>query len=90
MAFLQKINELITENNLNLALTELNEFITANPNADDAYFMRGRIYWRLGDKQNAITDYNRAVELNPASPASRALENARDVMDFFNPDIFNP
>lgn len=90
MAGLQKINELITENKLHEALSALDECVKSNPECDEAWFMRGRVFWRLGDRRRAINDYARAVELNPDSPATRAMENARDVLDFFNPDIFNP
>ncbi|MBQ9077868.1 MAG: tetratricopeptide repeat protein [Muribaculaceae bacterium] len=78
------------ENRLDEALSRLNEYIAGEPESDEAYFMRGKVYWRIGDKRQALNDYSRAVGLNPESPAARALENARDVYDFFNPDIFNP
>ena len=41
-------------------------------------------------KPFAITDYEHAVSINPNSPAKIALENARDIISFFNPDIYNP
>lgn len=90
MSGLQKINELIAENRLPEAVEALNCYIALNPEDDEACFLRGRVYWRMGDRRKAINDYAKAVEINPGSGAARAIENARDVMDFFNPDIFNP
>ncbi len=90
MSGLQKINELITENRLSEAVEALNRYIASNPKDDEAYFMRGRVYWRMGDKRMAMNDYAKAVDMNPESGASRAIENAHDVLDFFNPDMFNP
>ncbi len=52
--------------------------------------MRGKLYWRLGERRKAMNDYARAVEINPQSPAAKALDNANAIQSFFNPDIFNP
>lgn len=87
---LQKINELISQNRIDDAIIELNNFINGHPDCDEAYFLRGKLYWRLEDKRNAMNDYSRAAELNPESPATRALENAQDIQTFFNPDLLNP
>lgn len=62
---------------------------TAEPDAD-SYYRRGRLYWRLGDKGAAISDYERAVAIDPESPAAEALKLCRDIMDFYNTDLYNP
>lgn len=87
---LQKINELITLNRIEEAIKELNEYIDAYPDNDEAFFMRGKLYWRMENKRQAMNDYNMAVEINPESPATRALENAHAIQSFFNPDLLNP
>lgn len=58
--------------------------------AADLYYRRGRLYWRLGDKGASISDYERAVAIDPASPASEALKLCRDIMNFYNTDLYNP
>ena len=90
MSVFQKIEELINENRLNDALLLLNNEITQSQNNDKLYFTRGKLHWRLGNKTQAITDYEHAVDINPDSPARIALDNARDVIAFFNPDLYNP
>lgn len=87
---LQKINTLLDQDLLDLALAEINEAIAHDPTDDSLHFLRGKLHWRLGNQAEAMTDYARAVELNPDSPARRALEQSRDIMDFFNPDLLNP
>lgn len=87
---LQKINELISHNREQDAIKLLSGIIEQTPDCDDAWFMRGKLFWRIGEKRKAMNDYARAVELNADSPAARALENAQDIQAFFNPDIFNP
>ncbi len=71
-------------------LSLLTAEIAANQNDDTLYYLRGRLYWRLGQKSLAISDYECAVALNSGSPASAALKIARDVMDFYNKDLYNP
>ena len=90
MSVFKKIEELINENRLNDALLLLNNEITQSQNNDKLYFTRGKLHWRLGNKSQAITDYEHAVDINPDSPARIALDNARDVIAFFNPDLYNP
>ncbi len=90
MSVFQKIEELINENRLEEAILLLNNDIEQNKNNDKLYFTRGKIHWRLGNKSQAITDYEHAVAINPQSQARVALENARDVISFFNPDLYNP
>lgn len=52
--------------------------------------MRGRVYWRMQKYAAAVTDFEAAVAINPESGAQSALELARDVFNFYNPDMLNP
>lgn len=90
MTELQQIEQLLKKNRLKEALESVNHLLAANPDNADALFLRGKIYWRMGDRSRATSSYAAAAALDPQSPAVSALENARDVADFFNPDIFNP
>ena len=56
----------------------------------EAYFMRGKLMWRMGRRADATSDYAKAAGLDPDSKAVKALEHARDVEAFFNPDLYNP
>ena len=49
-----------------------------------------RIAWKKGDKTAALACYERGADLDPDGPAAIALEQARDIMDFFNKDLYNP
>lgn len=81
---------LISEGKLEEALEVLDGLIAVSPDDDKLLFERGKIRWRLGDRAGATGDYAKAVMINPDSPAARALEQARDIADFFNPDLYNP
>ena len=90
MSVFQKIEELINQNRLEEAIISLNNAIKIDTYNDQLYFQRGKLHWRFGNRSQAITDYEHAVAINPQSPARIALDNAQDVISFFNPDIFNP
>lgn len=81
---------LIARGCLQEALLELDRLVESSPEDDALIFNRGKLRWRLGDRAGATGDYAKAALLNPDSPAVKALENARDIADFFNPDLYNP
>lgn len=54
------------------------------------HYQEGRRLWALGRHGEAITEYNKAVALNPDSPAATALRMANEIMDFFDPQQLNP
>lgn len=84
------INVLIEKNRIDEALKFINGWIEEHPADAEAFFLRGRMSWRLGDRRSAINDYTHAAELDPNGPAVTALEQTRAIMDFFNPDLLNP
>lgn len=71
------------------ALTEAAGRVTG-AEAADIFYRRGRLYWKLGRRGAAISDYERAVVIDSESPAAEALKMCRDIMDFYNTDLYNP
>ncbi len=57
---------------------------------DEKEYRLGNEFRRKGDWQNAMNHYLEAVSINPESPAKGALEMLRDILDFYNKDIYNP
>ena len=90
MLSLPNIQLLINQNKCEEALSCLNSFICDNVDDDLAYFMRGRLYWRMQNYSAAVTDFETALTINPECDFKHALELARDVFDYFNPDLLNP
>lgn len=90
-AQIAEIDMLLSQNFLDKALGMVDRCIGAGEgNLDELYFYRGKINWRRGLNALAITDFEHALAINPDSKARHALEMARDVTDFFNPDLLNP
>ncbi len=82
------ILQLFGENRINEAIELLNPFAEAG----DAWaiYMLGRIAWKRGDKTGAISLYEKAAASDPKSEAAVALEQAREIMNFFHTDLYNP
>jgi len=80
-----KIQSLYDANRLDEALSLLGA-------ADDAWslYMKGRVAWKQGRRSEAISLYGRAAAADPTGPAKVALDQARQIMDFYNKDMYNP
>lgn len=60
------------------------------PRLASNYYERGKLFWRMGNRASAITDFNTALSLDPNSPAATYLKMANDILDFYNHDLYNP
>lgn len=90
MHLLPNIQQLIDDNRLDEAMKKLNCVLADDDTNDEAFFMRGKLFWRLQKYSDAVTDFEHAVAINPKSGAVYALDLARDVFNFYNPDLLNP
>lgn len=64
--------------------------LAATPEDPDLLYERGALYWRLGQRAAAVNDFSASAERQPDGRAARMLEYAREIEDFFNPDLYNP
>lgn len=87
---MQKIDELISQNRLDEAISLLDSQIKNGDADDNVYFTLGKLLWRIGRRSEAMDAYNEAIAINPDSPAAVALEQGRAIFDFYNPDLLNP
>ncbi|MCM1110968.1 MAG: hypothetical protein NC336_07170 [Clostridium sp.] len=87
---IKKLENLISAGHLAEAIGILDREIELSPDDPDLYFRRGKINWRLGRRPAATSDYLKATALDPESPAREALEFARRIESFYNPDLLNP
>ena len=87
---IEEIEGLIRKNKTGEAMEALDRFVAEHPQDAQALFMRGKLWWRLGRRSSAMNDYAASAEIDPEGPASKALEQARDIEAFFNPDLLTP
>lgn len=86
----QIIKDLISDGLYDEAISALDRNIEKDSGNSLWWYLRGKAYWRMQRYADAISDYEESVHLDPQSPAVHALEMARDVMNFYNPDLLNP
>lgn len=87
---LNTIKELINQGDVDKALEALDDFLcTASTHKDEAYYLRGNAYRKQGNWQQALNNYQSAIELNPGSPAVQARKMVMDILDFYHKDMYN-
>lgn len=88
-----EIEKLITAADTDAAEREARVLLAeaATPRAKaEALYLLGRVEWKRGSRGAAMSRYNEAVALDPESEAAVALEQAAEIMDFYNKDLYNP
>lgn len=66
-------------NDLDAAITACEEALTLRPNSTDAHSLLSTLYEKKGDRERAITEREKVVQLNPGSIADREkLDLLRD------------
>lgn len=95
MNLIEEIDKILRNNPSDNLLSEAlrrvqHEIATGGENEAELFFIQGKLLWRMGERNRAASAYARAAALNPDSPAVQALEHARTIESFFNPDLLNP
>lgn len=72
------------------AIPLLERYISAHPEDDEGFLVRGMKQWALGKRKEAISDYLSALKLNSESPAKILLQQANNIMSYYNKDLLNP
>ena len=68
----------------------LSERVAADGGDEEALIERGRLYWALGRRSEAIGDYLAAQRINPSGKATQLLKATYEILDFYNKDLYNP
>ncbi len=84
------IRQLIGEGKVQEAIRLLDEHLRQHASDDEAWYLRGNAYRKTGDHRQALNSYLRAVELNADSPARLAHDHLMDILNYSNPDMYNP
>lgn len=88
---LESIKTRISEGDVDKAIDELARYlsIAGNPDRDEAYYLLGNAHRKKGDWQQALDNYQSAIDLNPESPAAHARNTVMDILNFYNKDMYN-
>lgn len=86
------LKELINQGNTDQAIEQLDQLLGEGSNTggkDTLYYLRGNAYRKKGDWQQALNNYQSAIDLNPESPAIQARTMLMDILNFFHKDMYN-
>ncbi len=65
----QKVEEAMLEGKNDEAIRLVNKAVAAVPDQPTVYLIRGMVYFRLGKIEESLHDFDKSIELNPASAA---------------------
>lgn len=80
----------MTIEEINQRIRELDQLIAQQPTHEELIIERGNLYWKLQDWKHSLEDYDRAISLNPHSPAVEMKRMAMQVIEYFYKDRYNP
>jgi tetratricopeptide (TPR) repeat protein len=87
---LTDIKLLIGNDQVDRAILALNTLISVEGEQnDEAFYLLGNAYRKLGNWQMALNNYLHAIELNPDSPAVEAHRILMDILEFYHKDNYN-
>jgi cytochrome c-type biogenesis protein CcmH/NrfG len=86
---LTRIKEILNEGKIEEGIALLNEYLKENSQDDEAYYLLGNFYRRKEDWKMALNNFQKAMDLNPESPAAEAYKMIVKILEFYNKDIYN-
>lgn len=89
-AQLKVMKELTVGKEAALKLQKLSDRLSEVGDDEETLIERGRLYWSLGHRKEAINDYLAAQRINPKGIASQLLDASYAILDFYNKDLYNP
>lgn len=84
------LKTLIDDSKLDDALA-LSEKLLETEDADKEkiYYLRGNIYRRQSNWQQALNNYQYSIDINPSGPAAVARKSVIEILDYYYKDQFN-
>ena len=85
-----QINTLIQEGQIDKAINLIDEILSTDyPQKDQLYYLLGNAYRKQGNWQQALNNYQYAIDINAESPAVEARSVLMNILEFFNKDMYN-
>ena len=86
---MEQIKQWIQAGKTDEAIHFLTDYLVAHPTDDEAWYLRGKAYYKKGEIRLALNDYLEAIARNPESPAQQAYNMAIRILNFYNKDMYN-
>ncbi|WP_421919832.1 tetratricopeptide repeat protein [Marinifilum sp.] len=76
---------------IDAAIAKYKSVLVFEPNHVEAQFQIGELYHRTGKLTDALSAYLLTTDLDPHhKKANVKIEMIKSIMNFFNPDLYNP
>jgi tetratricopeptide (TPR) repeat protein len=86
-----KAKELFDAHRIEEAQIVLNSLLVNEPEHLQAILLRGHIFFKKQNLGDAINYYEQVIELDPENKeAKTGLEMAKNILEYFTPDLLNP
>jgi len=84
-------DQLVKAGDSRAALEKYKKIVGIDEKHIDAHFMIGELHHQLGELPAALSAYHITTDLQPDhKKANVKIEMIKSIMDFFNPDLYNP
>lgn len=72
------------------ALEYTEEHLSLNTEDDMLWYLKGNIYKKQEQWQDAINCYTTAISINPLNPATTMRRICIDILNFYDKTLYNP
>lgn len=87
---LNKLQELINDGKIKESLKRIDELLEhSEENRATLLYLKGNAFRKEANWQQALNNYQLAIELDEQSPAVEARKMLIEILEFYNKDMFN-
>jgi tetratricopeptide (TPR) repeat protein len=72
------------------AMQEIDTLLSSDDKNDMAWYLKGNIFKKQEQWQDAINCYTQAISLNPKNPATTMRRICIDILNFYDKTMYNP
>ncbi|MGP1515840.1 MAG: tetratricopeptide repeat protein [Bacteroidales bacterium] len=87
---LTRIRSLTDAEQYDKAIQELDIVLKENNKNDMAWYLKGNIFKKMENWQDAINCYTEAISINPKNPATTMRRICIDILNFYDKTMYNP
>lgn len=84
-----EIKKLTEQELYSQALQMVDDYLNQNPEDDWAWYLKGNIYKKQEQWQQAINSYTQAISINRVNPATTMRRICIDIMNFYDKTMYN-
>ncbi|MBQ9255161.1 MAG: tetratricopeptide repeat protein [Bacteroidales bacterium] len=84
-----KIRELTEKEQYSDALSMVDSLINEFPKDDMLWYLKGNVFKKQEQWQQAIDSYTQAISINPKNPATTMRRICIDILNFYDKTLYN-